>query len=507
MTTVIAFRFPGGRYHATPWGAHVNEGEVEWPPSPWRILRALIATWHRRVGDEVVAEDELTALVHALAGARPYYDLPPATHTHTRHYMPERKGRGERKTLIFDAFARLDPSHDLVVAWPDVELASELCTALRRLVESLGYLGRAESWVEGRLLDQWNGAFNCAPAESESAPRSDTKLIRLPAPRLPEDYAEWRDRKVEEFGLEKPRLKREKRLLATLPSRLVDAMRVETQQLQDQGWSTAPGMEMVAYHRPEAALEVAPSSPTVRSRREPVVTTARMAISGKPLPRIEDAIKIGEVVRLAAIQKADEGSGPDGAVPPVLSGHEMPEDNRHEHAFYLPEDASGDGRIDHVIVHADAGLNRAAVGALYEIERIWLDEGSEWRVVLEDYGTREEFLHRPYLDSADTWVSVTPYLHPWFRKKGFLQPEQLRRECRMRGLPEPEVERRRTVSVHGKELRPVHFYRFRSRRRRSRQPDTQGSFWRLAFPEPVSGPLALGFGCHFGLGIFRAEEV
>lgn len=39
----LKLRFPGGRYHATPWGHHVNEGLIEWPPSPWRLLRALIA--------------------------------------------------------------------------------------------------------------------------------------------------------------------------------------------------------------------------------------------------------------------------------------------------------------------------------------------------------------------------------------------------------------------------------------------------------------------------------
>ena len=35
------------------------------------------------------------------------------------------------------------------------------------------------------------------------------------------------------------------------------------------------------------------------------------------------------------------------------------------------------------------------------------------------------------------------------------------------------------------------------------QPDTRGSFWRLSFPTPIDGPLALGFGCHYGLGLFR----
>ena len=51
MGTTLAIRFPLGRYHANPWDRAVNEGETEWPPSPWRLLRALVATWHTRWPD------------------------------------------------------------------------------------------------------------------------------------------------------------------------------------------------------------------------------------------------------------------------------------------------------------------------------------------------------------------------------------------------------------------------------------------------------------------------
>ena len=55
MPLSIAVAFPAGRFHATPWGHHVNEGLPEWPPSPWRLLRALIATWKRKLnGVELV---------------------------------------------------------------------------------------------------------------------------------------------------------------------------------------------------------------------------------------------------------------------------------------------------------------------------------------------------------------------------------------------------------------------------------------------------------------------
>ncbi|MHB8391934.1 MAG: type I-G CRISPR-associated protein Csb2, partial [Acidobacteriaceae bacterium] len=87
-------------------------------------------------------------------------------------------------------------------------------------------------------------------------------------------------------------------------------------------------------------------------------------------------------------------------------------------------------------------------------------------------------------------------------KKKFAIEHQIRRECMERGLPEiARITHFPTVRIRGRELRPIHFHRFRSKRGLT-QPDTRGSFWRIEFAKPVRGPLALGFGCHFGLGLF-----
>jgi CRISPR-associated protein Csb2 len=51
-------------------------------------------------------------------------------------------------------------------------------------------------------------------------------------------------------------------------------------------------------------------------------------------------------------------------------------------------------------------------------------------------------------------------------------------------------------------LRPIQFHRFR-RKRGLVQPDTLGRLIELRFAAPIHGPLALGFACHFGLGLFR----
>ena len=124
----LSFRFPAGRYHATPWGRNVNEADVAWPPEPWRLLRTLIATWWRKGDQARWSEDDLARLIDTLAETLPEYSLPEgAIHAHTRHYMPTGgldKGR-PKTTLVFDAFVRLPAGSTLVAAWPRVTLDPE----------------------------------------------------------------------------------------------------------------------------------------------------------------------------------------------------------------------------------------------------------------------------------------------------------------------------------------------------------------------------------------------
>jgi CRISPR-associated protein Csb2 len=125
--TVIQLQFPaGGRLHATPWGRHVNEGATEWPPSPWRIQRALVATWYLKAREEI-EESVMRSLTDALAGVLPSFCLPPAAQSHTRHYMP---GRGTDKPKIFDTF--IQSNQPLGIAW-DVELTGPQRDALGML--------------------------------------------------------------------------------------------------------------------------------------------------------------------------------------------------------------------------------------------------------------------------------------------------------------------------------------------------------------------------------------
>jgi CRISPR-associated protein Csb2 len=494
----IAFRFPGGRYHATPWGRHVNEADVAWPPEPWRLVRALLAVWHRRLAPQPGDAAELRGLLSALAGEAPHYRLPPAVHSHARHYMRIRAGSGEKPTLVFDAFLRLDSTEDLVVLWPGVELAQADALLLDKLLEQLPYLGRAESWVDARRLADWDGEVNCGPAGDDGPAGACAEPVEMLLPETPAAYAARRDDLLAQ-GLPKKRSERAA-IMATLPEDWLDALAVETSALQAAAWSDPPAARRLLYARPRPDLSAV--RPRTTTTGVPV-RTLRFALYGRPLPRVEDTLRLGELARRAAIGRVGRFLGED-RVPALVSGHELASGPAHLHAFFLPEDADGDGRIDHLTLHAPTGFEGAALPALESLTRLWTREGSEWRLLFEGRSTATHAAS-PLEGPARRWVSATPWLRPWHAKRGFGDLEQLRRECRSRDLPEPsscEVLAERTVA--GRPLRPVQFARFRSRRG-LHQPDRQGRFLRLEFAEALSGPLALGFGCHFGLGLFLPE--
>lgn len=490
----LSFTFPAGRYHATPWDRHVNEGAVAWPPEPWRILRALIATWHHKVKwMKKHREATLLGLIESLAQELPEYMVPPASHSHTRHYMPQ--FAAGKTSLVFDAFAAVDRQETLTVVWPNVELPDEQGALLDDLVAVMGYLGRAESWVEVRRLDETPEV----PETRKCKPGTDPidaetgelrgEAVTLLAPLPANEYEALRSRFLSDD-------KAIKKLHATLPGDLLQALSVETADLRKHGWNQPPAARKVGYLRPLDALR------PVRAVREPVpprATTVRYILVGKPLPRVEDSVRIGEIARQAVMSQAKRMVGND-AIPPVFCGHGLREGNRHGHAFYLPWDSNGDGYIDRLLVHVPDGMGAAQRGIVERLQRLWIRGGGEWRVVIEGIGDAD--VGGSLMDCATEWQSVTPYLHPWHAKRQFGVREQICRECRERGLPEPlAFEPIEEIPVGSQKRGPIRFRRIRNKRGLN-QPDRHGSFWRLTFPEAVDGPVALGFGCHFGLGLF-----
>ena len=544
----LAFRFPAGRYHATPWGRNVNEADVAWPPEPWRLLRALIAAWWRKGDHARWSVDDLARLIDALAETLPDYSLPTgAIHAHTRHYMPIGgldKGR-PKTTLVFDAFVRLPGGATLVASWPRVTLEPEPFALAADLAQAIGYLGRAESWAECEAVADWDGDSNCRPPEAGL--RGDP--VRLLAPLSPQLYFAERQRLLDDMehrlrdtaarALTPRKLETELdkafrskgRQAHTLPERLVDALTLDTADYQDRGWSRPPAAREVVYSRaPDAAPGVVARRVTRRRaspRKRDLPTVARFLLAGRPRPRIEDAVRIGELMRRAALaqfgwRQEDATERWIPKAPWEISGRDADgrplKDPSHAHAFWLPEDADGDGRIDHVSVFITGGMTDDIRAKLDRITRLWIppkqrseDDGpeagsvKEWRLALEGFGTPTDFAGGAGIFATSSrWRSVTPFLAAGHLKaSGY--PGEVRRLLKRRGLDATDVEVTvlKAITVGGTQRRAIHFHRFRSRGREV-QPDAGGALLDIVLPEPIEGPLALGYGSHFGLGLFVA---
>lgn len=497
----IAIRFLAGRYHATGWDHHVNEGVPEWPPAPFRILRALVAASFRL--EPRPNREELEGLLALLAPA-PTYGLPASSQAHTRHFMPTQ----EKPTKIFDTFIAIgdgagDRGGEIVVSWPQTRLTADQAALFARLLNALGYLGRAESWVECRLLDSDPPASDAHPLGADEESGYEARLLACEEPDL---YSSWR----RGFLAAQP-----KKSKVTPPESLLDVLLIETGQLHKEGWSSAPGTRWLRYgfqRDPFRRMQV--PGEAVRQQRAP--TLARYAISSRVLPGLTEAITIGERMRQALMSHSRDEQGISH---PAFMGRDLTGAPRtgHQHAYFLPEDSDGDERIDHIVVWCRGGFDPRAEVALRSITRLWGRDDHELWLLLVAIGQADEYgatrsKHTPgaspMLGPARIWRSATPFVPPRHAKRrrgrwSDLPHQQLARELSYLRLPPCKVEALADCSGSGRSFGWHRFRRQRTRGGGARGPG-HGFGFQIEFEQPLLGPIAVGYGAHFGLGRFEA---
>lgn len=461
----LAIRFELGRYHANPWGTHVNDAATEWPPSPWRLVRALYAIARTNVG-LIRQRDAIDRALEALiAGPPPVFELPPCTAAHTRHYMPKASYSalypGDTEKVI-DAFVAVDPGAELR-AWWDVALDAEATDALRAAARSLGYLGRSESVCSARLITgaaPGHGAAAPADALTDATDGSDLVDLLCPEPGA----------SLDTIAVSVTRLRRDRRLVP-------------------------PGTRRVAYAVPAGQQEAAPGDVRRRAQRP---TLALLRLEGPHRPALTDAVAVGQALR-GALQHAF-GRQNDGATSPTFSGRagEGARVDQHRHAHYLALPGPHGRRVERLVVWAPEGFGPTEVEALAAVTHLSM-HGIPDRMPagLGALGSTGELDLPELLGPARSWHSLTPFglvRHPKLRGGRMVDsPEdQVRRELAHRDLPEPD-------SV---ELRPGSWHRFRSSKAGTSRLDRASVFGiRLGFAEPLRGPIAIGAFSHYGLGV------
>lgn len=531
MPTLLA-RFPGNRYHATPWGHHVNEGLVEWPPGPWRLLRALIATGYatQHWGEAPPAGRRL---IETLASTLPHYVLPWSSVAHTRHYMPTgvlEKGN-ERKTLVFDTWADVG-DEPLAVRW-DCTLDAEAQALFNRLVAHVAYLGRSESWVIGEAIPDdvtLKPGADAYPHVEGHRPERGWEQVSLMAAETFEVYRDWRAiavaKALEPFPLPEGK-KMPKKLLrdranveSAFPIDLVGCLELDTAWWKRHRWSQPPGSRSVLYWRRNDTLTV--GTPARAARKDPSrVTMMLLSLttssgSRSALPPRTRALPQGEMLHRALVAHVGRG---ERVHCPELTGRDVCGEplTGHRHAHLLPFDFDGDGHLDHIVVYAPMGLGPAAQRALRAIKRTWTKGGiGELRMALAGQGEPSHLRSLPSMfhpgvtallgqsGGSRIWESFSPLVLPRHRKRrGPNSIEgQVQAELASRGLPEASVQ----ILPWDDETRKLR-HAVRVRRHPAKPPPVDSGFAvRLIFRDPVEGPLAVGYGSHFGLGLFVSIE-
>lgn len=464
MTVVVEVRYPFGYVHATPWSSHVNQGAVEWPLSPWRLLRALVATWRTHYPD--LADEIVVPMMSALA-APPAVQVSPRTEASVRTYLPSedhRRGISGGTDLVVDAFVAVTPGAGLAYRW-DVELEVAERGALAALVEALPYLGRAESVCTA------TASFE-DPGGNWQEPRSDMEGVGV-------------------------------RTLVPVAPLDLDELCVSIRAMRSGGRLHPPGARWVRYEVPDPIAGGSP--PTRRSAIAPV-QAARFVLRGRAPVSVRQTVVVADVMRSAAMSRC--GRSHNHGASEILAGKDADGAKLlgHRHAHWLPLDLDGDRLIDTVLVWAPGGLSANDVASLAEIRRLNFHDGANVgsatsiAVAFEASGGLTDLDLGAVVGSARSWRSVTPFLpqrhrHPKRESFDAFMADCVGRELTARGLS------RRISLEPDRETSWGSFRRYRAGERLAKARPGHG--FTIHFDEPVTGPVCLGQLSHFGMGRFE----
>lgn len=446
----IQIEFLLGRYFAADFR---DETIPEWPPHPDRLFEALTAAHHDTFGDsaerttlqwfEKLGAPEIWA--GEIGTPEPVVNFVPTNYDGTKSRSPHPDQRGKQPR----SFPVQTPSTPFVqFVWPNADPDIETRGRLSALLNRVPSLGRACSFVRACLLE-------AAITPNFVPDNSGRHALRV-------------------FG--------EGRL-------------VELETLYKVGLRPSLG--------PQARYAAARGS-----KAEPSGTFGEMIvlqrIEGRSLP-IEAALTLSTATRKALMSLA-EADG-DHALCELLSGH-----GHQPHCAIAALPFAGhkyaDGRLLGVAVILPRDISpfhrRKIIRLCTGLEKINLTENeTHWEVELSGFDRPRVALNpSTWTRASEIWASVTPVLLDQFPKKRRPVEEIIRLACERIGLPAPvQVEHGPYSTLPGVPPVPA----FRIRRKEDEKP-RWGVHLKLRFATPVRGPILIGAGRFFGLGLLRWEE-
>ncbi|HLI83766.1 MAG TPA: type I-U CRISPR-associated protein Csb2 [Bryobacteraceae bacterium] len=544
--TAIKIIFPWGRYYAHPWGLNpVRLREAEWPPSPWRLLRALASAWFRCHPGCALSQDA-AELIETLGRALPEIGFGKVTFGQTVHYQPNYGATADRAEARYkntrheNHFAAVHGQ--VVFRWSGVELSLAQQGLLTEMLEEMSYLGRAESICQAEPItvaeiESVSGIGWCRP---NSGRKISARCRDVFCPN-PEDFRVtdlWARR------ADNPSVESEE-----APKHLVNALLSSDMKVDGAKW--------VSYEMPDdwPAGRVVRQAQIQKKGQQSVNDGPRIArylrfsLQCRVPIHSKFTVPLAEQFRSEASRYFLQRFGGD-QTSFALFGHQedRPPDiiGEHQHAFYLPtrsftdrDDLGWPSSITELHVWCPYGLTSAETQILLRVQRlIWKDGRYPVRPVLTAMGLEppRDIPLATGTTKSRVWRSETPFVPPrhFLRASGRMResesPEQQLIAClRQAGITASGEIRRIGLSEEQPEivgsLPPMPLWSIVRAPAGERGPFRDGIvlaahvngaamkpeqncqrigfFMEVSFDTEIAFPMpAVGHSNHFGLGVF-----
>lgn len=433
-------------------GQYHDRGMSEWPPHPIRLHSAMVAAgctsdfrekaieaikWlERQPVPAIRASDamERDRVTNFVPQAYPYAKSGPLR----GNPLPEIRGKLSRE---FATAWPIEPHVHFV--WPDAEPSDTIRETLAKIVDRVGYLGRASSLVRMTLCDE-------VPSPNYLPDPAGDVFLRAPF-----------DGRFEEL---------------------------EAAFQSDRRPTPGP---LVNYRRVGDQEEV------LRSEFAELMT---FRLEGSRLP-IEGVLPLAERLREAVLAKAGEL----GIETPLLHGH-----GHVPHCAYVPLPHVGSryarGSIlgFAIVFPRDTSLQEQmnVLRAVREVREIRLRNPLPVLKVSPDAGSATTLRPTTWSRRGKTFATVTPILLDQYPKKKHTAESIVAAACRYAGLPEPASIRCSLHSVFNGAPPASDFQSNRSGKKKRFAIHAV-----LEWAQPVQGPVLLGAGRYFGMGLLQPATI
>ncbi|HSZ04511.1 MAG TPA: type I-U CRISPR-associated protein Csb2 [Solirubrobacteraceae bacterium] len=506
----IGIRFPLGVYNARS-----ATDAAEWPPSPLRLVGALLAAAHGRHGADTAAD---CALLQRLCEAPAPHVLAPdsvavgepveadevvrlrgATRWAPRNYVsgplsPRNVGR-DRAPVSKAGVAIGD--RPVAVVWPHLELDDEdlrrlavlasdvTCVGTTRSPAILEVDGAHEQECDGQSLAVWTPAAVADRVEADAA-------IRVPDAQTIVAFDRRHDaRRGNGARVQRAGMVPEIAIGTSVPYVSPRRLRSSGASPFDPRWWGEMIVLEIDRERSEVAPRAAAAYLLARAFRVALLGAfgeVGTAEEAPPILRARDADPHCAIVPLPSVW----GQNPDGRIRGV--------------ALLLPNEA----RAPDVY----AQLPRVELGLRRLVERKEDGEarhisipgaGRIWLKLPDAHSARlmslREASYRGRGGSSSAWVSVTPIVHSRWRKRGVdALLRQVSADCAHVGLSAPtEIQLLRAAGRRGGADKAIPAAQIPAKWRGLLNGPT--SHLRMTFSQPVCGPVLIGRARHFGLGL------